>query len=307
MDEHSDTVQPSTPVRVCVGQYALKSVTNWEQIVQQVEDLVQQAAAGNSQFLVLPEMFTAQMFSCMPSEWSDRQMVEALAGQGEKYRQMFMHLAKRYQLYLIGGSQPVIQPDGCLYNVAHLFSPGGGVYTQPKLHITPKEARLWQFVPGKVLRIFETPVGRVALQICYDIEFPESSRLLALAGAQILFVPFNTEDERGCLRVKACAQSRAIENYIYTAIAGLSGSLPLPAYSHNYAHSAIFGPSDMIFHSASLLAESEPNRNMVIFADLNLDQLAELRKLASVHPLEDRNLLAYELHACLPIEVIQTD
>ncbi len=77
----------------------------------------------------------------------------------------------------------------------------------------------------------------------------------------------------------------------------------------NYTHSAIFGHNDSIFPSASLIAESEPNRNMVTFADLKAYgyQLADLRKMAGVHPLEDRNLLAYELSAGQPIEVIQTD
>lgn len=75
---------------------------------------------------------------------------------------------------------------------------------------------------------------------------------------------------------------------------------------NNYAYSAIFGPSDTVCLPLSLIAENDPNRNMVTSAELDLNSLADLCKKASVHPLDDHNLDAYEWLSHLPIEIIQT-
>ncbi|MDA0711273.1 MAG: nitrilase, partial [bacterium] len=70
---------------------------------------------------------------------------------------------------------PIIR-DGKIYNVSHLFTPMGNVYTQDKLHITPSERSNGDIEPGHGIKIFDTPLARIAIQICYDIEFPEIAR-----------------------------------------------------------------------------------------------------------------------------------
>ena len=113
---------------------------------------------------------------------------------------MFSSFARKHNVYIIGGTQPVSE-NGSMYNTAHLFTPTGHVYTQEKLHITPEERKEADIQPGRAIRIFKTPFARVAIQICYDIEFPEVSRLLTLAGAEIIFVPYYTEEKKACHRV----------------------------------------------------------------------------------------------------------
>jgi predicted amidohydrolase len=71
-----------------------------------------------------------------------------------------------------------------------------------------------------------TPTAENRIMICYDVEFPELSRLMADQGMNILFVPFLTDTQNGYTRVKHCAQARAIENECYVAIAGCVGNLP---------------------------------------------------------------------------------
>ncbi len=66
----------------------------------------------------------------------------------------------------------------------------------------------------------------MAIQICYDIEFPELTRIAAERGAQIIFVPFCTDERYAYLRVRYCAQARCVENHVYVAIAGSVGNLP---------------------------------------------------------------------------------
>jgi len=59
--------------------------------------------------------------------------------------------------------------------------------------------------------------GDFGILICYDIEFPEVARVLAEAGAEILFVPSCTDGREGFCRVRYCAQARAIENQVYVS------------------------------------------------------------------------------------------
>jgi predicted amidohydrolase len=70
---------------------------------------------------------------------------------------------------------------------------------------------------GDTIQTFDTDCGKIGIVICYDVEFPELSRLMADQGMNILFVPFLTDTQNGYTRVKHCAQARAIENECYVA------------------------------------------------------------------------------------------
>ena len=130
--------------------------------------------------------------------------------------------------------------------------------------------------------------------ICYDVEFPELSRILADEGMNILFVPFLTDTQNGYSRVRNCAQARAIENECYVAIAGSVGNLPKV---HNmdiqYAQSVVFTPCDFAFPSNGIKAEATPNNEMTLIVDVDLELLKELNMHGSVRNLHDRRTDIY--------------
>ena len=98
---------------------------------------------------------------------------------------------------------------------------------------------------GDKIAVFDTDAGRVGIQICYDVEFPELSRILATQGLDILFVPFWTDTKNSYLRVRHCAQARAIENECYVVIAGSVGNLPeVESLDVQFSQSAVLTPSD---------------------------------------------------------------
>ena len=74
--------------------------------------------------------------------------------------------------------------------------------------------------------MFDTDCGKVGVLICYDCEFPELVRLMALQGMQLLIVPFLTDTQNAFSRVRLCAMARAVENECFVAIAGSVGNLP---------------------------------------------------------------------------------
>ncbi len=157
------------------------------------------------------------------------------------------------------------------------------------MHITPQERRDWIIEGGNELAVFDTDAGRIGMLICYDVEFPELSRLLADDDMDILFVPFWTDTKNGYLRVRHCAQARAIENECYVVLCGSVGNLPsIENLDIQYAQSAVFSPSDFAFPHDAVLNETTPNTEMIFFSDLDFNKLKLVRSEGSVTNLKDR-------------------
>ena len=155
--------------------------------------------------------------------------------------------------------------DNKLYNVGYLCRRDGTTERFEKLHITPDEAKVWGMVGGSQLKTFDTDCGRIGVLICYDVEFPELSRIMADEGMDILFVPFLTDTQNGFSRVRHCAQARAIENECYVAIAGSVGNLPnVENMDIQYAQSMVFTPCDFAFPTNGIKAEATPNTEMIL-------------------------------------------
>lgn len=80
--------------------------------------------------------------------------------------------------------------DGLVYNSAIVVDRSGVVGVYRKAHLWDRE-KLW-FAPGSdPPRVFDTPAGRIGVLVCFDLEFPEMPRMLALAGAELICVPTN--------------------------------------------------------------------------------------------------------------------
>jgi predicted amidohydrolase len=105
----------------------------------------------------------------------------------------------------------------------------------------------------------------------------------------ILFVPFLTDERQSYLRVRYCAQARAVENQIYIAMSGSCGNLPnVPNMDIHYAQSCILTPCDFPFARDGIAADTTPNVEMVAFADLSLNALRTARQNGTVRNLKDR-------------------
>jgi len=298
--------RPVRRIRVCAAQYEMRRVSSWEEFEHQVDFFVSTAEQYNCHYLVFPELFTAQLFSMMPGDTKPIDAVRQLAGMSDRYKEMFVARAKRAGLFIIGGSTPVIV-DGEMQNVAHLFTPSGNVYSQPKLHITPNERSEYGIQPGNGLRIFDTGHARIAILVCYDIEFPELARLLTLAGAEVMFVPFSTDERKAYLRVRYTSQARAVENMIYVVLSGNVGNLPqVDNFLINYGEAIICTPSDFAFPPDAIAAKADFNTETVVISDLDLGALEQVRELGSVRPLRDRRPDLYEIAPRVPVEIIRT-
>jgi len=282
------------PVRIGAVQYQMRAVADFDEFARQARYFTDVAGDYRCDFLLFPELFTTQLLSFLPAQ-RPGQAARTLAEFTPQYLELFSDLAVKYNTNLIGGSQFVVE-DEILYNVSFLFHRDGRIDKQYKLHITPSERRWWGVEGGPGLEIFETDCGRVSIQICYDCEFPELARIAAGRGANIIFVPYNTDTRNGYLRVRTCAAARCIENDVYVAIAGCTGNLPFVENADiHYAQSAILTPADVTFAREGIGAEANPNIETVIIHDVDLELLRRHRVQGSVTNWNDRRKDLYHL------------
>lgn len=282
------------PVRIGAVQYQMRSISSFDEFAQQAEYFVDVAGDYKCDFLLFPELFTTQLLSCMRPE-RPGQAARTLATYTPRYLELFTEMAVKYDTNIIGGSQFVVE-DETLYNVSFLFGRDGSIGRQSKLHITPSERRWWGVSGGDRLEILPTDCGPVSIQVCYDCEFPELGRIAAARGANIFFVPFNTESRGGYLRVRNCAAARCIENHVYVVIAGCTGNLPFVENADvHYAQTAILTPSDVMFARDGISGESTPNVETVIIQDVDLELLRRHRATGSVQNWRDRRTDLYRI------------
>ena len=278
-------------VRIAAVQYLLRSIDDWAGFENQVRFVMKAAGDYKPQFVMFPEIFTTQLLSFMDT--SDlRTAVRRMDEFTDRYIELFTDLAKRLGVHIIGGSHPTLS-NGKLLNTAYLFSPQGKVFTQDKIHLTRWEKEKWKGDPGHQLTVFDTPHGRIAILICYDIEFPELSRMVCEQGADIIFVPSCTDDRQGFWRVRYCCHARAIENQVYVAVTGTVGNLAVEGLGLHYGQAAIITPSDFPFARDGIAAEGVPNMEQVVIADVDLAKLVANRVNGTTIPLYDKRKDVY--------------
>ena len=279
----------SRPVRVCAVQYALQTITSFQDFATQVESLVDVADDYDADLIVFPELLGTQLLGLTGPEGEPSDRMRRLAcEQVEAFDALFTRLANEYERIIVAGSMPRLDGQRLL-NVASIYFPNFEPLHQAKLHLTPAERTLWQFSPGRDLLVVDADFGKFAVAICYDVQFPELVKVLCNHhGVQLLVVPYMTDDRRGSCRVSTCAKARAIENQIYTVTAGMVGSLPLVTYlTSQFAQSGVYTPSDYAFPMDGIATEAAANVRQVIVADLDLALLDRARESGSVHTFLD--------------------
>ncbi len=175
-------------------------------------------------------------------------------------------IASEFGFYLIAGIAERDLNADRIYNSAVLIDDEGeiiGVYR--KVHLWGEERR--HFTPGSSFSVFRTKIGRVGIGICYDLEFPESARTLAMNGAEIVFFP-SAEMTPFEKHVDAFVPSRAAENGIFVAFSNRVG---------REGQTVFFGHSQIASPSCRLLARSS-SREGFCEARLEMANIAKERK-----------------------------
>ncbi len=271
--------------RLASAQFPASAPQDWHAFESLIRQWVSEAAAAGARLLAFPEyasMSLAAMFDAVTRADLALQ-VRALQDLRERYKSLHRQLAREHRVYLLAGSFPWTLDDGRTVNRAWLCAPDGHADFQDKQIMTRFEREAWQIHGAPALKVFDTALGRIAINLCYDCEFPLLARAQAEAGAELLLVPSCTDTLAGYHRVRVGCQARALENQCVVVQSPLVGDAPWSAaIDTNVGAAGVFGPPDRGFPDDGVLAIGDMNRAQWLYADVDLDAVATVRREGQV-------------------------
>nr|XP_040236178.2 nitrilase and fragile histidine triad fusion protein NitFhit [Anopheles coluzzii] len=271
------TMATLTPARIAVAQ--MRSTNDKQHNFAQIQTITARAKANDVQFIFFPE--------CCDYVGTHRdetlKLSEPLTGPTvQRYRA----LAREQNVWLsFGGVHESIieetesgQEVKNIYNTHILINNVGElVASYRKLHmfnvITPefkfRESETVRSGPALIPPV-DTPIGRIGLQICYDMRFAEASTLLRKQGAEILTYPSAFAVSTGRAHWEVLLRARAIENQCFVIAAAQIGFHNKKRES--YGHAMVVNPW------GTILGEANPDQDLdVVVAELDFDKLQSVR------------------------------
>ncbi|MCP8463141.1 carbon-nitrogen hydrolase family protein [Pseudomonas sp. ZM23] len=280
-------------IRVAACQYAIDLHESWDDYVRHLENLCAEAAEQGARLLVLPEYAGLVLSGLLPPvvRGDLHGSIAGLQAWLPKWLALCEAIARRWRLYFLPGSAPVLDGDGLYRNRAWLFGPDGLLGCQDKLLMTRFEREQWNIVGGRGLRVFDTAFGKLGILICYDNEFPLLARALAEQEVDLILAPSCTDTEAGYHRVRIGAQARALENQIAVLHAPTVGLAPWsPALDENVGRAGLYVPPDYGMPANGVLASSDdpmPASSRWLVHDLDLDEVRRVRREGQVFTRRD--------------------
>ncbi len=267
-----------------VGLVQMNSQSDKEQNLATAERLIDEAAAKGARLVGLPEYV-----SYLGPKELHEENAEPIPG---PTTERFAAKARQHGIYLLGGS--ILERSdspGKYYNTSTFFSPDGtlqAIYRKIHLfdiditgNVSANESAT--ILPGDRAVTVEMDGHRLGLSICYDIRFPELYRMLALDGAEVLFVPAAFTLYTGKDHWHTLLRARAIENQCYVLAPAQIG--PHNPNAQCYGHALVADPWGTVIADA-------PNHEAVVIADIDFDYLQKVR--AQVPSLANRRPSAYQ-------------
>jgi predicted amidohydrolase len=243
--------------------------------LDRVSELLGMAALRGAKLVVFPECaITGYVFG---SREEAMPLAEPVPGPSTE---ALADLCAQRDVHAVVG---LLETDGeHLYNAAALVGPQGVVGTYRKVHLPYLGVDRFADRGSGPFRVYDTPLAKIGLLICYDANFPEACRVLALGGAEIIALPTNWPTGRD--KVPAyIVNSRALENKVHFLACDRVGT------ERNFS---FIGLSKIASATGDTLASADTFEE-VLYADLDLEQ-ARNKNIVFVpgqfelHPFEDR-------------------
>jgi predicted amidohydrolase len=280
-------------LKVAAAQYDISFFDDWQAYRTKIISWVDAAKAQGANLLVFPEYFSMELASLFGKEVYSSLSLQLISLQTlhKGFFEFFQQLAQHNQCYIQAGTFPVAVDAGVYVNRAYLFYPDGKVDFQDKLVMTRFEKEQWLISPGAELKVFETEFGSIAINICYDSEFPLIARKQVELGANLILVPSCTDTIAGYHRVKIGCQARALENQCYVVQACLVGNAEWSeAVDVNIGVGGIYTPVDRGFPQDGILISGEMNAVQWVIGELDLSACTKVREQGQVLNYQDWHL-----------------
>lgn len=243
-------------------------VDNKETNVDKAVDMIESAAKNDADLILLPEMF-----NCPYDNNKFREYAESAEDSATLER--ISWAARNSEVYVVAGSIPELD-DGKLYNSSFIFNRDGEILdVHRKMHLfdihVPGEISFREsetLTAGDKVTVVETDLCRIGVVICYDIRFPELSRLMVDKGVELILVPGAFNMTTGPAHWEALMRVRAVDNQVYLAAAS-------PARNHElsyiaYGHSMVVDPWGEVLSQAGASEE-------IIYAEIDSSRINDVR------------------------------
>lgn len=249
--------------------------------LDRAEAMVEEAVRLGAGVVCLQECFATWFFP-QRIDPKDQDLAEPLDGPSVT---RMRSLAKKLHILMI---VPFYERAmaGELYNAAAIINDAGeciGVYRKHHIPMSARFNEKFYFRPGnRGFPVFDTPQGKIGVMICYDRHFPESARMLGLAGAEVVFVPTAACSDFARKAWEVELRGHAIANGVFIAAVNRVGK---------EVDSDYFGASIFVDPIGQVIAQASGTEEEVLVADL---ERARLEATRSVWPFyRDRRPEAY--------------
>jgi N-carbamoylputrescine amidase len=246
--------------------------------------LIDEAARNNTKLMVLPELCnTGYMFNSREEAFA---LSEDIPEGPSSTR--WIECCKKYDAYIVAGIAE--REDNRLYDSAVVLGPEGHIGTYRKIHLWDEE-KLW-FEPGNLgLPVFDLPFGRIGCRICYDIWFPETTRILAAQGADIICDSTNwVVAEPLQSKEKITAVYSAQQNSLFNSCFSIcSDRIGMERGQDFIGNSVITSPSGDL-----LAGPGSPDEPEIVTTEINLMEARYRHWSEFNNPLTDRRLDIYD-------------
>lgn len=238
--------------------------------------LTEEAATHGARLVVLPEM--ANIGYCFAGREEVSSLVQPVPG---PFTRQLEEIASRHGCVVVCGMGEVDEESDLYYNTAVVVGPQGYLGKYRKTHFFSADAR-WAVEGDLGLPVWDTPVGRLGVEVCMDATYPETGRLLALQGAEVICFPTNWI---GSIPPDHRWISQAFENGVYWIAANRCGCERGLEF---LGGSGVIGPDGVVQTVASSADE-------IAYGEIDLE-VAASRRFRTAHPehkLEDRRPESY--------------
>lgn len=271
-------------MKIAVAKYPIGAPRDFPEFAEKQSQLLAEAARTGAELVVLPEYLSLELAATFDASTSGHLHSSLSATQA--YRQqwiaLFTQLASDYRVHLVAGSFLLAHGEGRYRNRSDWFTPEGRHGWQDKLQLTGFEKYTRVIEGGDALKVFQASDARVAIAVCYDIEFPLPVHAQCEAGARLLVVPSCTDTVAGANRVRVGCLARALENRMFVAQSVTAGeALWSPALDVNTGEATIYAPMDAGLPADGIVVQTQGDQVWAI-ADLDFGALDASRQQAQV-------------------------
>lgn len=255
--------------KIKIAAIQMSTVADKMENVRTVKAYLEKIKDENPDFIILPEMF------CCPYQTENFPIYAEKEG-GPVWQQLSGY-AKQYGIYLIGGSMPEKDAEGNVYNTSYIFDrEGKQIGKHRKVHLFDIDVKGGQtfkesdtLTAGDSDTVFDTEFGKIGVMLCFDIRFPELSRMMVNDGVKVIFVPAAFNMTTGPAHWELSFRTRALDNQIY--MVGCAPARDVSAGYISWGHSIVTDPWGRV---TGMLDENEG----ILLAELDMDYEEQVRE-----------------------------